>query len=67
MTNIKNFKKHNRKISQKLLESIYLAEALEELLECYAKEAAILKVINNNIKIAFKENEKIWKRRFGTE
>ncbi len=58
MKKYKNLEDRNRIISEKLLESIYLLEILEETYESQAKEGTLINLAIKNINIAFKETEK---------
>ena len=48
----------NRDISNKLIDSFYLLEILEELSNYDAKEGILLSLVKNNIKSAFDNIEK---------
>ena len=58
MENDKNIVELNRDISNKLLDSFYLLEILEELSNYDAKEGILLSLVKNNIKSAFDNIEK---------
>ena len=58
MKKIKNLEERSRLISEKLLETIYLLEILEDAYEGEAKEGTIINLASKNINIAFNEIEK---------
>ena len=55
MENEKSLATMNQQVSAKLLESMYLLDILEDLLEGNAKESIILSLVIKNIKFSFDE------------
>ncbi|MBO6257463.1 hypothetical protein J6N69_05460 [bacterium] len=58
MKKYKNLEERSRIISEKLLESIYLLEILEQACESQAKKGTLVNIAIKNVNIAFKEVEK---------
>lgn len=52
---MKNIKERNKETASKLLDSLYLIEALDDILDGKAKECTILNIIKQNIHIALDE------------
>ncbi len=55
MENEKSLATMNQQVSAKLLESMYLLDILEDLLEGNAKESIILSLVIKNIEFSFDE------------
>lgn len=58
MKKYKNLEERSKIISEKLLETIYLLEILEDFCESDAKAGTLVSMANKNINISFHEIEK---------